>query len=103
MIYYNMTLKNQIKGAAMNRNGGGRNGSGKGRGRSQGNGQGQSGGGYGVRGMCICAKCGTLVPHRQGVPCTQEKCPECGHVMARKEMLDERRQAKNEIKISEED
>ncbi len=62
--------------------------------RGGGRGQGRGGGAYGVSGECICAKCGTITKHRQGVPCTEEKCPKCGHVMARREMLEEARQRK---------
>ncbi len=40
-------------------NGRGRNGSGMGRGRS--------GGGFGANGHCVCAKCGTMVPHSRGI------------------------------------
>jgi len=39
--------------------------------------------GYGSGGACICPACGTRVPHRQGVPCRDERCPACGKVMLR--------------------
>jgi len=46
------------------------------------------GGGFGTGGYCICAKCGTKVPHEQGVKCTTLKCPECGDTMIREELLE---------------
>ncbi len=64
-------------------------GSGKGLGKGGGRGR-NSGGGYGVGGYCICLKCGTKVAHQQGIPCTQMKCPNCGHTMAREEMWEDR-------------
>ena len=53
-----------------------------------------SGGGFGPSGSCICIKCETKVPHQRGVKCTELKCPECGHVMARQELLEKRKQSK---------
>jgi len=32
----------------------------------------------GAGGYCICVKCGYKKPHKSGVPCRDEKCPECG-------------------------
>lgn len=66
------------------------NGQGFGNGKGQGNGGGRgrnSGGGFGVGGYCICAKCDTKMEHKQGVKCTDLKCPECGHTMIREELL----------------
>ncbi len=57
--------------------------SGQGRGRN-------NGGGFGAGGFCVCAKCGTKVPHERGVKCTEVKCPNCGHVMVREELLNSR-------------
>ena len=37
----------------------------------------------GVEGDCICPKCGTKTSHRQGVPCQEERCPECGAKLLR--------------------
>ena len=48
------------------------------------------GGAYGIGGYCICAKCGTKVPHQQGVKCTTLKCPKCGHTMVREELLNKK-------------
>jgi predicted Fe-Mo cluster-binding NifX family protein len=35
------------------------------------------------RGACVCPHCGHLTPHERGVPCTQNKCPQCWAVMTR--------------------
>ncbi|KQC07333.1 MAG: hypothetical protein APR54_06145 [Candidatus Cloacimonas sp. SDB] len=64
-------------------------GSGRGLGRGGGRDR-NSGGGYSVGGNCICAKCGRKVPHKQGIPCTDLKCPDCGNTMIREELLDNR-------------
>lgn len=40
-------------------------------------------GGLGAGGHCICPKCETVIPHQRGVPCQQERCPECGAKMLR--------------------
>ena len=58
-------------------------GGGMGHGRGRGMGRG-SGMGYGPSGECICPSCGTIVPHRPGVPCYQQVCPNCGSKMIRK-------------------
>lgn len=39
--------------------------------------------GLGRGGQCICPKCETTIPHQHGVPCQQERCPECGAKMLR--------------------
>ncbi len=59
--------------------GGGGAGGGTGRGGSRG------GGGFrpGPGGFCICPACGHKLPHRQGMPCFEEKCPQCGAMMTR--------------------
>ena len=78
----------------LNRN----SGSGQGRGLGNNKGQGRNNGGaYSTGGFCICAKCGTKIPHQQGVKCTTQKCPECGHTMVREELLVEK-QAKKAAK-----
>ncbi|HPR57966.1 MAG TPA: hypothetical protein PK915_06305 [Bacteroidales bacterium] len=67
-------------------------GLGNGKGMGRGGGQGRNkGGSYGTGGFCICAKCGTKVPHQQGVKCTTLKCPECGHTMIREELLNDKK------------
>ena len=35
----------------------------------------------GQPGECVCPECGTKTPHGQGIPCTQQKCPQCGTSM----------------------
>lgn len=37
----------------------------------------------GPAGMCICPKCGEKHRHRRGVPCQEERCPNCGAKMLR--------------------
>ncbi len=32
---------------------------------------------------CICPECGVKIPHRRGIPCQNEKCPDCGNEMFR--------------------
>jgi hypothetical protein len=59
--------------------GGGRGGRGGGMG-----GGGRAGGaGMGAGGECLCPKCGRRQPHRPGVPCIEERCPECGCALVR--------------------
>jgi len=63
---------------------GGGGGMGSGGGMGGGGGRGRMGGfGLGAGGNCVCPGCGKKVPHQQGVPCTQVKCPGCGAVMTR--------------------
>jgi predicted DNA-binding protein (UPF0251 family) len=61
-------------------------GRGAGRGLGRGGGRGRMGGPYaaGPGGTCVCSKCGHEAPHQVGVPCTQQKCPQCGSPMVRK-------------------
>lgn len=37
----------------------------------------------GAGGECVCPKCGTTVSHRRGVPCQDERCPNCEAHMLR--------------------
>jgi hypothetical protein len=37
----------------------------------------------GPRGLCVCPKCDTKMPHSRGVPCQEQRCPECGAKMLR--------------------
>lgn len=37
----------------------------------------------GAGGECICHRCETRSAHRSGVPCQEERCPECGAKMLR--------------------
>ena len=52
------------------------------------------GGAMGPGGFCICAKCGEKIPHKQGVKCTNLKCPSCGHTMVREELLNKKKAEK---------
>jgi len=40
-------------------------------------------GGMGSEGFCVCIKCGYRKPHIPGVPCKDERCPNCGAVLLR--------------------
>ena len=71
-----------------NRNGTGKGQGGGGQGLGKGSGRGRNNGSaLGTGGSCVCAKCGTKIPHQQGTPCTQLKCPECGNTLVREELL----------------
>ncbi|MGD8439620.1 MAG: hypothetical protein PVG53_03730 [Holophagae bacterium] len=75
----------QGRGSGQGRGGGQGRGSGQGRGGAQGGpgaGRGR-GGGMGAGGACLCPKCNRRFPHRQGVPCLDERCPECGSALIR--------------------
>jgi NAD-dependent SIR2 family protein deacetylase len=39
--------------------------------------------GMGSGGFCICPKCSYQKPHEAGIPCREEKCPDCGTKMVR--------------------
>ncbi|CAD7767835.1 hypothetical protein AIOGIFDO_00010 [Candidatus Methanoperedenaceae archaeon GB37] len=39
--------------------------------------------GLGPGGECRCPNCGTTIPHKRGVPCSEEICPNCGARMIR--------------------
>ncbi|MEE4293046.1 MAG: hypothetical protein V2I79_03645 [Xanthomonadales bacterium] len=39
--------------------------------------------GHGKGGNCVCPKCETTIPHRKGVRCQDERCPECNAKMLR--------------------
>ncbi len=39
--------------------------------------------GMGSGGHCVCPKCGEEIPHRRGIPCQDERCPNCGAKMVR--------------------
>ena len=82
-----MKMGNSGFGSGSGRSGG----SGRGSGQGAGQGMGRGGGGYGGGGNCICMKCHTKVPHKQGMPCTKVKCPNCGHVMVREELVNEKK------------
>ena len=55
--------------------------------------------GMGPRGNCVCPKCGAVVPHMPGMPCREQRCPECGAKMVREgsyhhQLIEERRRKK---------
>ncbi len=59
-------------------------GAGGGQGRGPGRGGGRGGGfRMGPGGSCLCQACGHKLPHQQGAPCFEVKCPQCGGVMTR--------------------
>jgi hypothetical protein len=39
--------------------------------------------GLGPGGFCQCPACGVKVPHEQGIPCAQIRCPRCSQIMER--------------------
>jgi len=79
--------RKDIKGAGMNDLKKGEYSQGR-RGQGGSGGRGRNrGGAFGPGGFCICAKCGAKTAHRQGVKCTDLKCPQCGHTMVREELL----------------
>lgn len=75
----------QNKDNGRGQGGGGGRGKGGGGGRGKGGGRGRKSGGQGLGpgNNCICPNCGKTVPHKQGVPCTETACPECGQMMNR--------------------
>lgn len=61
-------------------------GPGQGRGQGQGRGKSMNQGnrpGAGPVGNCLCPYCGATAPHQRGVPCYEQKCPQCGQPMRR--------------------
>lgn len=32
----------------------------------------------GSGGKCVCPKCDYSFPHKNGIPCQEERCPKCG-------------------------
>jgi len=42
-----------------------------------------AGGGLGPVGFCVCPKCGYRKPHQPGVPCIEERCPNCDSALIR--------------------
>jgi len=45
--------------------------------------QGAGRGGLGSGGSCVCLRCGARQPHLQGMPCLEQRCPECGAALMR--------------------
>ena len=52
-------------------------------GRGRGRGRQPDGFGLGPNGECVCGKCGKKTPHQRGIPCYEQKCPDCGVLMTR--------------------
>ena len=73
---------------------GGKRGRGKGRGSGknrdfgQGRGRSRKHFGLGPEGFCVCPECKTRIEHQTGIPCIKTKCPECGHLMVREEIIE---------------
>lgn len=67
-------------GVGGQRPGGGGRGAGRG-----GAGRGRMGGGFraGPSAACVCPQCGHREPHKRGIPCYQNQCPQCGTAMIR--------------------
>jgi hypothetical protein len=56
--------------------------------------------GLGPEGFCVCPKCGYKKVHTPGIPCRDERCPNCGSALIREgsyhHRLIEERRRKNE-------
>ncbi len=37
----------------------------------------------GSGGSCVCPSCGKRITHQMGMPCYEQKCPDCGAIMTR--------------------
>jgi hypothetical protein len=53
-------------------------------------------------GLCICPKCGEVMPHLSGQRCITERCPECNARMVRKgsyhhKLVEEKRRKKETV------
>ena len=60
----------------------------------------QEGRAMGRGGFCVCPKCGHKSAHQRGVPCQEEKCPDCGAKMLREgsyhhDLLTEKKEKKS--------
>jgi uncharacterized paraquat-inducible protein A len=52
-------------------------------------------------GYCICPKCDYRAPHQRGIPCQEQRCPNCGAKLMREgsyhhQLLLEKRRKKAE-------
>lgn len=45
----------------------------------------QTRGGMGSGGYCICPKCDYRAEHKRGVPCQEERCPNCDAKLLRED------------------
>ena len=57
----------------------------------------------GSGGYCFCPKCDRKFPHMRGVPCQEQRCPDCGAKLMREgsyhhELLEKKR-GKNSSKV----
>ena len=73
------------QGRGAGRSGGADLGRGAGQGGGDARGQGPGKEAYTKAGSCVCPECGKTVPHRWGIPCADEKCPDCNVRMIRKD------------------
>jgi predicted amidophosphoribosyltransferase len=59
----------------------------------------------GTGGRCVCPRCDQTIDHQRGVPCQEERCPECGAKMLREgsyhHQLFKEKQAKKQQKMSD--
>jgi len=57
--------------------------------KARGEGQGVGGElqGDGGASQCECPKCGAIIEHKKGMPCSEVKCPKCGAAMVGKEVV----------------
>ena len=39
----------------------------------------------GPSGLCVCPKCGNVLPHSKGIPCSSQFCAKCKAIMIRVE------------------
>lgn len=58
--------------------------------------------GLGPEGFCVCPKCAFKKPHQAGVPCLEERCPNCGSALIR-EGSEHDRQIKQRMKKKKEE
>lgn len=60
--------------------------------------------GLGPEGYCICPKCGYKKVHTPGIPCREERCPNCGVALIREgsehhRLIEEKKKRNKKYKI----